>query len=69
MKEILKPIEWKVYEGLFILNEDEETVAKKLGYISNEKGRAPGYKQIKNIRKNVITKVKKYLTSGEIDIY
>jgi hypothetical protein len=69
MKEVLKPIEYKVYEGLFILNEDEETVAKKLGYISNEKGRTPGYKQIKNIRKNVIAKVKKYLTSGEIDIY
>lgn len=69
MKEVLKPIEYKVYEGLFILNEDEETVAKKLGYISNEKGRTPGYKQIKNIRKTVIIKVKKYLSGGEIDIY
>lgn len=69
MKEILKPIEYKVYEGLFILNEDEATVAAKLGYISNEKGRAPGYKQIKNIRKIVITKVKKHLSDGDIDIY
>jgi hypothetical protein len=69
MKEVLKPIEYKVYEGLFILNEDEATVAAKLGYISNEKGRPPGYKQIKNIRKTVITKVKKYLNNGEIDIF
>ena len=61
MKEILKPIEYKVYEGLFILNEDEDVVAAKLGYISNEKGRPPGYKQIKNIRKTVIAKVKKHL--------
>lgn len=69
MKEILKPIEYKVYEGLFILNEDEATVAAKLGYISNEKGRPPGYKQIKNIRKIVIIKVKKHLSNGDIDIY
>lgn len=69
MREILKPIEYKVYEGLFILNENEEQVAAKLGYISNEKGRAPGYKQIKNIRKVIIVKIKKCLSSGEIDIY
>ncbi len=69
MKEILKPIEYKVYEGLFILHEDEAEVAKKIGYISNEKGRPPGYKQIKNIRKTIIAKVKKCMTNGEIDIY
>lgn len=69
MKEILKPVEYKIYEGLFILNETEEKVASKLGYISNEKGRAPGYKQIKNIRKNIIIKIKKCISSGEIDIF
>lgn len=68
MKEILKPLEYKVYEGLFILNEDESVVAGKLGYISNESGRPPGYKQIKNIRKAIIIKVKKCLQNGEIDI-
>lgn len=68
MKEILKPIEWQVYEGLFILNEDEDAVAAKLGYISNEKGRRPGYKQIRNIRKTIILKAKKCLTNGDIDI-
>jgi hypothetical protein len=69
MKEVLKPLEYQVYEGLFILHEDEAKVAEKLGYISNEKGRTPGYKQIKNIRKMIITKVKKCMVSGEIDIY
>jgi DNA-directed RNA polymerase specialized sigma24 family protein len=69
MKEILKPIEYQVYEGLFILHEDEGTLAKKLGYISNERGRPPGYKQIKNIRKAIIFKVKKCLADGEVDIY
>lgn len=69
MKAILKPVEYKVYEGLFILHEDEGIVAKKLGYISNENGRNPGYKQIKNIRKIIIQKFKKCLERGEIDIY
>ena len=68
MKQVLKPFEWRVYEGLFILNEDEKVVAKKLGYISNEKGRGPGYRQIFNIRRTIIEKVKKYLKNGEIDL-
>jgi hypothetical protein len=69
MKQILKPLEYQVYEGLFILHQDEATVAKKLGYISNEKGRNPGYKQIKNIRKAIIIKFKQALEEGLIDIY
>ena len=68
MKEILKPIEWQVYEGLFILGEDEDVVAKKLGYISNERGRRPGYKQIRNIRKGIILKAYRCLNNGDIDI-
>lgn len=68
MKEVLKPIEWQVYEGLFILHEDENIVAKKLGYITNEHGRDPGYKQIKNVRKAIIVKVKKCIAEGDIDL-
>jgi hypothetical protein len=68
MKEILKPLEWQVYKGLFVDNKDEAQVAKELGYISNEKGRDPGYKQIKNLRKVIIVKVKKCLSDGDIDI-
>lgn len=69
MKEVLKPLEYKVYEGLFIRHEDEAAVAKRLGYITNEKGRAPGYKQIKNIRKAIILKIKKCISNGEVDIF
>lgn len=67
MKEILKPIEYQVYEGLYILHEDEDKVAKKIGYISNENGRNPGYKQIKNIKKTILEKFKKCMEKGEID--
>ena len=68
MREILKPLEYKVYEGLFVLNEDEKIVAKKLGYTSNERGRSPGYKQLKNIRKVIITKIQKCIENGELDV-
>lgn len=69
MKEILKPFEWQVYEGLFILQKDEGQLAKELGFLSNEKGRDPGYKQIKNLKKIIIAKVRKCLADGEVDIY
>ena len=68
MKCILKPIEWRVYKYLYILNKPEAEVAKLMGYKTSEKNRSPGYKQIKNIKKSIIEKVKKALNDGEIDI-
>jgi len=68
MKEVLKTNEWIVYEGLFIKNLEEEEVSNLLGFKSNEKNRKPGYKQIKNIRKKIMEKVKKCLSKGDIDI-
>lgn len=68
MKDILKPIEWQVYEGLFVKHKDESEVARELGFITTERGRDPGYKQIKNLRKAIIVKVKKCLNDGEVDI-
>lgn len=69
MKETLRPIEWRVYYYLYIENLSEEQAAKKMGYKTSEKNRSPGYKQIKNIQKNIITKVKKLIAAGEIDIF
>ena len=40
-----------------------------MGYKTNEQGRNPGYKQIKNVQKRIITKAKKLLEKGEIDIH
>jgi hypothetical protein len=61
MKKILKAGEYQVYKGLYIDHKEESEVAKKLGFISNEKGRAPGYRQLKNIQKSIISKAKKYM--------
>lgn len=69
MKKILKPNEWMVYNYLYIENLDEEEVAKKMGYKTSEKNRQPGYKQIKNIKKNIVIKVKNLLNNDEIDIF
>lgn len=69
MKEILKPTEWQVYKRLFIDFKEEADVAKELGYVTNERGRDPGYKQIKNIRKAIIAKAKKCLADGDVDMY
>lgn len=68
MKQILKSYEWKAYKLLFIDNLSEEDAAVKLGYLSNEAKRKPGYKMIKNIRKVLLVKVKQALRNNEIDI-
>jgi len=68
MKEALKPAEWKIYKALYMDNMSEEEAATMMGYKTNEKNRVPGYKQIKNVKKSIIIKVKKMLNDGEIEI-
>ena len=68
MQSILKPQEWRVYEALYIKNFSEEKAALLLGYKTSEKNRPPGYKQIKNMQKSILEKVKKVLASNELDI-
>ena len=68
MKTILKPIEWKVYKLLYIEFKTENEVSRLMGYKTNEKNRSPGYKQLKNIKKTIIEKVKKVLSENDIDI-
>ena len=68
MKSNLKTAEWKIYQALYIDNMSEEEAATLMGYKTNEKNRVPGYKQIKNVKKSIIQKVKKMLKDGEIEI-
>jgi len=68
MKQVLKPVEWKVYNLLYIEGKSEEETAKVLGYKTTEPNRVAGYKQIKNIKQSIILKAKKNLYNGEIDI-
>ena len=68
MRQSLKPAEWKIYKALYIDNLSEEKAASLMGYKTNEKNRVPGYKQIKNVKKSIIQKVKKIIANGEIEI-
>ena len=68
MKKLLKPVEWKVYNYLYIEYKDEKVVAELMGYSTSEKNRNPGYKQIKQIKKKIITIAKRVINEGEIDI-
>ena len=69
MRTILKANELQVYELLYIHNLEEEEVAIRMGYKTTEKNRQPGYKQIKNIKKSIITKVKKEINKNGADIF
>jgi len=69
MKHILKPVEWKFYELYYIKHKTEEESAKLMGYKTSEKNRKIGYKQVKNLKKSIMSKVKKHLYNGDIDIY
>ena len=68
MRQALKPAEWKIYKALYIDNLSEEKAASLMGYKTNEKNRVPGYKQIKNVKKSIIQKVKRIIANGEIEI-
>jgi len=68
VKEILKPNEWKAYKLLYVDGKSEEATAKELGYKTSEKNRTPGYKQIKNVTKKIISKIKKEIQNGTIEI-
>jgi RNA polymerase sigma factor (sigma-70 family) len=69
MYQILKPIEWKFYYLHYIEHKSEEESAKLMGYKTSEKNRKIGYKQVKNLKKAIMIKVKKHLYNGDIDIY
>ena len=68
MKSKLKANEWIAYKYLYIEYKSEDETARLMGYKTSEKNRSPGYKQIKNLKKSIITKVKKCLEDQEIDI-
>ena len=53
LKKVLSEKDFECYKMLFIEKIEDEEVAKKLGFISNEIGREAGYKQIKNIKKKI----------------
>jgi hypothetical protein len=51
MEKKLPKKKYIIYKLLFIDNVDEDAVAERVGYKSNEKNRKAGYKQLQNLKK------------------
>jgi len=66
MKIHLNEKHYNVYKMLYIDHMSHEEIAKKLGYISNEKGRIAGYKQIRNSEKYFKEVAKKIISKKDI---
>lgn len=69
MEKLLRPIEWKIYRGLYIDHKSEEQVAKLMGYRTSEKGRVCGYKRIRQIKKIIIKKIRDLIKKDEIEFH
>jgi len=67
IKPLLKPIELKVYEYLYIQEMTEDEVCLIMGYTAKEKNRKPGYSRISQIKRKIIEKVK--IIKEEIDLF
>jgi RNA polymerase sigma factor (sigma-70 family) len=68
METVLKPTEWKAYKMLYVDELSDDEVAKEMGFKTNEEKRAPGYKQLQNLKKIILLKVKKSLSNENLDI-
>lgn len=66
LKERLSRPNYEVFELIYIDNQPEEYVAKKMGFFSNEEGRKAGYKQIYNIKKKILEVSKEILEEEEV---
>ena len=66
MKVNLSEKHFLIYTMLFIENMPEEDIAKKLGYKTSEKGRKAGYKQIKNLKRQLKEKAIKLIQKNDI---
>jgi RNA polymerase sigma factor (sigma-70 family) len=61
MKEILTPIQYKIYKYLYIDGRSETEAAQLMGYRTSEKHRMAGYRQIQNMKKIFVEKAKKII--------
>ncbi len=69
MRHILKPLEWKIYQMLFIDGLTEEQVGRQMGYTPTQKSKKIEYLTLTKIQKSIIIKVKKLLNNDELDIF
>lgn len=66
MMKSLKDHHKKVYKLLYIENMEEKEAAKQMGYTTTEEHRYAGYKQIHNIKKEILRVAKKLIAENDI---
>jgi hypothetical protein len=68
MERVLKPIEWQVYELLYIKQKSEEQACKILKLKFDKKTKSGYNKQLRNIQKSIITKARKIIYEGDVEL-
>jgi len=69
VKERMTKGEWQIYECLFVKNMTEEETSKKMGFISTEKGRLPGYGRMHQVKKLAAKLAKEALLEHGIETF
>jgi DNA-directed RNA polymerase specialized sigma24 family protein len=67
MENKLKPVEWKIYQMIYIQHLSDEEVAIQMGFKTTEKNRTIGYKRIRQIKNSILEKVKNHLQKEGVD--
>lgn len=67
MQEVLTESEWEIYQRLFIDHKTYNVIAKELELKSNEKGRKPGHKRIRQVELICIKKSQEILAQFGIE--
>jgi DNA-directed RNA polymerase specialized sigma24 family protein len=68
MQKVLKPMEWQVYDLLYIQLKSEEQVCRVLKLKFDKKSKTGYNKQLRNIQKSIIKKAKLVIKNGEVDL-
>lgn len=67
IKQMLPPRLIEAYQLLYIDNLSDNEAAEKLGFRTNEKKRTPGYRQIINMKKDILAIAQKAINSFDLE--
>lgn len=65
MKKKLSKKLYEIYKFLYIRHRSEEELAQILGFVTNEKNKTPGYKQIYNFKQKILAVAKDIVREGD----
>lgn len=68
VKKILKQREYEFYMMYFVDKTSEKEISEKMGFVTTEKNKVAGYKQMRNLAKKITETIKKAIEEGKIEI-